>query len=936
MARVYHGLNDWENPGLLGINKRLSHVPLRSHETLTSALEHFSLIGSSSAEKQNHYEGGLMQLSGCDWDFKLFKCPEEVTHGFYEMEFQTDAGDEPWTTIPVPCNWECCGHSIPIYTNFVYPIPVDPPYVPRYENPTGCYRHIFELGVEQLHGKRVFLQFEGVDCCFYCWLNGIFAEFDVTSLLVTGANTLAVQRITRLELLTGSISLVDQHIPMPEPLPLHIDHQEGGKTDSDATYLEDQDMWRMTGIHREVTLLFKPAAAFISDFHVSTPLKFQDEVPLGGRVRVIPARVLEAAKLDIEVSVTAACVDEDLINTTAACVDDLIKTYVLAHLYSYPTDQGELDGLEVGGLSSLLPPPYQPNPPTHRDPHAHRAASGMLGTQGHCHMLDAGLWEVWANVAAGGAEGVGRDPGGMGNRLEAGVGGVAKYVTAGANPISIKKGIDKTCAHLIIKLAELATPVKGRKDILSIATISAGNDEEIGAMIAEALDRVGNNGVLAIDSSSSTETVVDVQEGMLIDRGYTSPQFINLKDRLQCVFDNCRVLVTDQKIESIRDIIPILEQVSQANIPLLIIAEEVSGEALSTLVVNKLKGVINVCAIKAPGFGERRKALLQDIAIVTGAEFIAKDLGMKVESTTIDQLGRARKATMNATDTTLIADAASKDEIEMRVFQLKKELSETDSIYDTEKLSERIAKLVGAATEAELEDRKLRVEDAKNATFAAVEEGIVPGGGAALLHLSELVPAFKETLTSMEERLGAEIVMKALRAPCRIIAENAGVEGEVIIQKLLGQPFELGLVQSKNLLLNLNLVTPPQVLDSGADELLIASQLQGPKGHRRTGCLLATPEPYAKKDLDAKRLATLASPSKFSSNANACSLMREGRQNGKGLYTTAFLVGATPQLASDTVKLQYTTAFLVGATPQLASDTVKLQYTTAFLVGATP
>ncbi|KAF5828749.1 chaperonin 60A [Dunaliella salina] len=373
-------------------------------------------------------------------------------------------------------------------------------------------------------------------------------------------------------------------------------------------------------------------------------------------------------------------------------------------------------------------------------------------------------------------------------------------VTAGANPINVKKGIDKACDYLVGQLKEVAKPIKGRKDIKDVAAISAGNDEFIGEMIADALDKVGSNGVLSIESSNSTETVVEVQEGMEIDRGYISPQFVNNPERLLTQYDNCRVLVTDQRIDSIRDIVPILEQITRLNAPLLIIAEDVSGEALATLVVNKLRGILNVCAIKAPGFGERRKALLQDIAIVTGAEFIARDLGMKIESTVVEQLGLARKVTVSGTNTTMIADSASRDEIEMRVAQLKKELASTDSVYDTEKLSERIAKLsggvavikVGAATEAELEDRKLRIEDAKNATFAAVEEGIVPGGGAALLHLSEMLPSFREGLTDPEERLGVEIVRKALQAPARRIAENAGVEGEVIVQKLLGQPFEIG------------------------------------------------------------------------------------------------------------------------------------------------
>jgi chaperonin GroL len=375
-----------------------------------------------------------------------------------------------------------------------------------------------------------------------------------------------------------------------------------------------------------------------------------------------------------------------------------------------------------------------------------------------------------------------------------------QVVTAGANPVSVKKGIDKTCEFLVGKLRGLAKPVQGSADIKSVASISAGNDEAIGDLIAEALETVGADGVLTIESSNGLETTVEVQEGMQIDRGYASPQFVTNPEKLLVEFDNPRVLITDHKIESIKEILPLLEQVTRVNQPLLIIAEDVTGEALATLVVNKLRGIVNVCAIKAPGFGERRKALLQDIAIVTGAEYVAKDLGMKVDACTLDQLGVARKVTIGSNWTTMIADAANKEEIDLRISQIKKELAETDSVYDTEKLSERVAKLaggvavikVGAATEVELDDRKLRVEDAKNATFAAVEEGIVPGGGAALLHLSELVPAFRATLTNEEEKLGADIVGKALKAPARLIAHNAGVEGDVIIEKLLGTKFEMG------------------------------------------------------------------------------------------------------------------------------------------------
>lgn len=373
-------------------------------------------------------------------------------------------------------------------------------------------------------------------------------------------------------------------------------------------------------------------------------------------------------------------------------------------------------------------------------------------------------------------------------------------VTSGANPVSIKKGIDKTVSGLVEELEKKARPVKGRNDIKAIATISAGNDEFIGTMIADAIDKVGPDGVLSIESSSSFETTVDVEEGMEIDRGYISPQFVTNPEKLLVEFEDAKVLVTDQKISTIKEIIPLLEKTTQLRAPLLIIAEDVTGEALATLVVNKLRGILNVAAIKAPGFGERRKALLQDIAIVTGAEFQAKDLGLLIENVSVEQLGTARKITIAQTSTTIIADAASKDEIQARIAQLKKELAETDSVYDSEKLAERIAKLsggvavikVGAATETELEDRKLRIEDAKNATFAAIEEGIVPGGGAALVHLSTTVPAIKDKIEDADERIGADIVQKALVAPAALIADNAGVEGEVVVEKIKDSEWEIG------------------------------------------------------------------------------------------------------------------------------------------------
>ncbi|GJN40410.1 hypothetical protein PR202_gb29617 [Eleusine coracana subsp. coracana] len=373
-------------------------------------------------------------------------------------------------------------------------------------------------------------------------------------------------------------------------------------------------------------------------------------------------------------------------------------------------------------------------------------------------------------------------------------------VSSGANPVSIKKRASiRLFQKLVEELEKKSRPVKGGGDIKAVAAISAGNDDFVGTMIAEAIEKVGPDGVLSIESSSSFDTRVEVEEGMEIDRGYISPQFVTNPEKSTVEFENARILVTDQKISSIKEILPLLEQTTQLRAPLLIIAEDVSGEALATIVVNKLRGILNVAAIKAPGFGERRKALLQDIAIVTGAEYQSKDLGLLVENTTVDQLGIARKVTISSSSTTIIADAASKDDIQTRIAQLKRELSQTDSTYDSEKLAERIAKLsggvavikVGASTEAELEDRKLRIEDAKNATFAAIEEGIVPGGGAAYVHLSTFVPAIKEKLDP-EERLGADIIQKALVAPAALIAHNAGVEGEVIVDKIKESEWEFG------------------------------------------------------------------------------------------------------------------------------------------------
>jgi len=373
-------------------------------------------------------------------------------------------------------------------------------------------------------------------------------------------------------------------------------------------------------------------------------------------------------------------------------------------------------------------------------------------------------------------------------------------ITSGRNAVNVKRGMDKAAKFLVGELKKNAKQVTGFADIKNVAAISAGNDDEIGQMIADALEKVGTEGIIVIESSNGSETTVEVEEGMEIDRGYISPQFVTNVEKSLCEFEDALVLITDIKVENISVLIPILEKVTQLQKPFIIIAEDITGDALATLVVNNMRGILKVCAIKAPSFGERRKQVLQDIAIVTGADVVASDLQMKLEECEVEQLGRVRKATIAKTRCTLVADQGTREEITARVGQLKKDLEGSDSTYDREKLGERIAKLaggvavvkVGANTETELEDRKLRIEDAKNATFAAVEEGIVPGGGATLVHLAAMMPAFIETVADADERMGCEIVMNALKAPCTIIGNNAGVEGAVVLEKVMNGDFNFG------------------------------------------------------------------------------------------------------------------------------------------------
>ncbi|QHV00761.1 chaperonin GroEL [Synechocystis sp. CACIAM 05] len=368
-----------------------------------------------------------------------------------------------------------------------------------------------------------------------------------------------------------------------------------------------------------------------------------------------------------------------------------------------------------------------------------------------------------------------------------------RNVAAGANPVALRRGIEKVTTFLVQEIEAVAKPVEGSA-IAQVATVSAGNDPEVGAMIADAMDKVTKDGVITVEESKSLNTELEVVEGMQIDRGYISPYFITDSDRQLVEFDNPLILITDKKISAIAELVPVLEAVARAGRPLLIIAEDIEGEALATLVVNKARGVLNVAAIKAPAFGDRRKAVLQDIAILTGGSVISEDIGLSLDTVSLDQLGQAVKATLEKDNTILVAGADKRASagVKERIEQLRKEYAASDSDYDKEKIQERIAKLaggvavikVGAATETELKDRKLRIEDALNATKAAVEEGIVPGGGTTLIRLAGKIEGFKAQLSNDEERVAADIIAKALEAPLHQLASNAGVEGSVIVEKV--------------------------------------------------------------------------------------------------------------------------------------------------------
>ncbi|MEL6320432.1 MAG: chaperonin GroEL [Cyanobacteria bacterium J06626_14] len=380
-----------------------------------------------------------------------------------------------------------------------------------------------------------------------------------------------------------------------------------------------------------------------------------------------------------------------------------------------------------------------------------------------------------------------------------------RNVAAGANAISLKRGIDKAAAFLVEKIAEQSRPVEGSTAIAQVGAISAGNDDEVGSMIAEAMDKVGKEGVISLEEGKSMTTELEVTEGMRFDKGYISPYFATDTERMEAVLEEPLILLTDKKINLVQDLVPVLEQVARAGKPLLIIAEDIEKEALATLVVNRLRGVLNVAAVKAPGFGDRRKAMLEDMAVLTGGQVITEDAGLKLEATKLDMLGTARRVTLTKDDTTIVAEGFEAD-VKARCEQIRRQMEETESSYDKEKLQERLAKLsggvavvkVGAATETEMKDRKLRLEDAINATKAAVEEGIVPGGGTTLAHLAPQLDTWATGTLSGEELTGAMIVTRALSAPLKRISENAGQNGAVIAERVKEKEFNVGFNAANN------------------------------------------------------------------------------------------------------------------------------------------
>ena len=375
----------------------------------------------------------------------------------------------------------------------------------------------------------------------------------------------------------------------------------------------------------------------------------------------------------------------------------------------------------------------------------------------------------------------------------------SRNVVAGSNPTAIRRGIDRAVAVVEETLLGMAKPVSSKQEIAHVGAISANNDMTIGEELASALEKVGKDGVITVEEGKTRETTVEFVDGMQFDKGYISPYFINHPAEMECVLEDALLLIHEKKISNLRELVPILESVSQAGKPLLVIAEDVDGDALTALVVNKLRGVLNICAVKAPGFGDRRKAMLGDIATLTGGTLISEDLGIKLENLTLDHLGRAKKITASKDTTTLVQGAGRADDVQQRIQQIRNQIDGTDSEYDCEKLQERLAKLtggvavisVGAETEAEMKQKKARVEDALHATRAAVEEGIVPGGGVPLIRCQEAVASARSAARG-DEKIGVDIIWAALSAPLKQIADNCGVDGSVIVDEINGKPKNTG------------------------------------------------------------------------------------------------------------------------------------------------
>ena len=394
-----------------------------------------------------------------------------------------------------------------------------------------------------------------------------------------------------------------------------------------------------------------------------------------------------------------------------------------------------------------------------------------------------------------------------------------KNVTAGANPMALKRGIEKAVETVVKELEKQSITTKGKKEISQVATISANNDPTIGNLIAEAMEKVGKDGVITVEEAKVMETALDVVEGMQFDRGYLSPYFVTDPERMECVLENPYLLINEKKITNMRDLLPVLEQIAKMGRPLMIIAEDVEGEALATLVVNKLRGTLNCSAVKAPGFGDRRKEMLKDISILTGGEVIAEEVGIKLENIRLEDLGRCKKVLIDKENTTIIEGNGDRKVIEGRIKQIRAQIDESTSDYDQEKLQERLAKLaggvavikVGAATEVEMKEKKARVEDALNATRAAVEEGIVAGGGVAYLRTVKALQALKLV---HDEKIGVDIVRRALEEPIRQIAENAGTEGSIVVQKVLEKTGAYGFnaeTQEYEDLINAGIIDPTKV-----------------------------------------------------------------------------------------------------------------------------